>query len=182
MKILNLHGYHASAQNSSCLALEKQGFSVISPQLDYDKESPKEILMQLVQLYDSENCHAVTGSSMGGFFAFQVAAVKQCPAVLINPCLNPFQTLPEIGFENRDFIMQYIELFSNLSKLNLEKTFAIIGEKDTVIKTHDFLKYLLGLEHCVLIPNGGHPGSSLPLYEIFEDYAEEFFANNSENC
>ena len=28
MKILNLHGYHASAQNSSCLALEKKGFSV----------------------------------------------------------------------------------------------------------------------------------------------------------
>ena len=178
MKILNLHGYHASAENSSYYAMYKQGYDVVSPEIDYDTQNPKEILMNLLQLYTSEHCEAVTGSSMGGFFAIQIAAVKQCPAVLINPCIYPW----ELDFDNQEFVLQYVELFSNLSKLNLEKTFAVIGEKDDVIKTHDFIKYLLGLEHCVLIPNGGHPGSSLPLDEIFEDYGEEFFANNSENC
>jgi len=178
MKVLNLHGYHASAENSVCRALRKHGYDVVSPEIDYDAQSPKEILTTLLNLYVSENCEAVAGSSMGGFFAIQAAAVKQCPAVLINPCLHAW----EMDFINRDFALEYVELFSNLSKLNLEKTFAIIGEKDDVIKSHDFVKYLLGLEHCVLIPNGGHPGSSLPLDEIFEDYGEEFFAINSEDC
>ena len=40
MKLLNLHGYQASAENAAFLALKKCGYEVVSPQLDYDKSPP----------------------------------------------------------------------------------------------------------------------------------------------
>ena len=175
MKILNLHGYGALAENSSYYALKACGYDVISPQMDYDKQSPDEILDILLKLYDSEHCEAVIGSSMGGFFTIQVSAEKQCRSVLINPCLNPFQTLPELGFDNREYILQYIGLFSNLSKLDFSKTFAIIGEKDDVIKTHPVIKYLLDDAHCILVPDGGHAGSTMHLEDVFQKHAKYFF-------
>lgn len=177
MKILNLHGYHALAENSSYYALKACGYEVICPQIDYDSQSSEEILSTLLSLYDSEHCEAVVGSSMGGFFAIQVGAEKQCRSVLINPCLAPFQTLPELDFDNREYILQYIGLFSNLSKLDFSKTFAIIGEKDDVIKTHSVIKYLLEDSHCILVPDGGHPGSTLHLEEVFQKHANYFFGN-----
>lgn len=175
MKILNLHGYHALAENSSYYALKACGYDVISPQIDYDKESPRNLIIKLTELYQSEHCEAVVGSSMGGFFAIQIAAEKQCRSVLINPCLAPFQTLPEMDFDNREYILQYIGLFSNLSKLDFSKTFAIIGEKDDVIKTHGMIKYLLEDSHYISVPDGGHAGSTLPLKQIFEDNHTLFF-------
>jgi len=175
MKILNLHGYHALAQNSSYYALKACNYDVIAPAIDYDTQSSEEILNTLLNLYDSEHCEAVVGSSMGGFFAIQTAAEKQCRSVLINPCLAPFQTLPEMDFDNREYILQYIGLFSNLSKLDFSKTFAIIGEKDDVIKTHGILKYLLEDSHYISVPDGGHAGSTLPLKQIFEEYHQLFF-------
>lgn len=176
MKILNLHGYGALAENTACLALKSCGFTVISPQIDYSAQSPEEILNTLLSLYETEHCEAVTGSSMGGFFSVQIAAIKQCPAVLINPCLTTFLTLPELGMQNKSYILQYTELFSNLAKLDFSKTFAIIGAKDNVIHTHGFLQYLLGESHCILVPDGGHAGSSLPLEELFHTYQSLFFS------
>lgn len=176
MKILNLHGYGALAKNSVYYALKANGYEAVSPQIDYERESPQEILNKVLKLYEEESCEAVTGSSMGGFFAIQVASEKKCRAVLINPCLNPFQTLPELGFDNKAFILEYIKLFSNLAELDFSQAFAIIGEKDDVVTTHPVIKYLLGEKHCVLVPDGGHPGSSLPLEEIFKKYGTLFFS------
>ena len=177
MKILNLHGYQASAENSVCHALKENGYEVISPQIDYDRQSPEEIRTMLFHLYDAEVCEAITGSSMGGFFAIQTACEKNCPALLINPCLNPFQTLPELGFDNKVFVLEYIRLFSNLAHLDFSKTFAVIGEKDDIVTTHPVIKYLLDENHVLLVPDGGHPSSSLPMNEIIRKYGNLFFSN-----
>ena len=175
MKILNLHGYAANSQNSSCRALRSCGLSVVSPQLDYDHLLPDDIFSSILHLYDAEQCQAVVGSSLGGFFAIQVAALKKCPAVLINPCLAPFQTLPELGFHNRTFLLRYIAMFSKLAELDFSRTFAIIGMNDTLIQTHPIMQYLLDKQNCILVPEGGHAGSSLPLEELFRTYHKKFF-------
>ena len=47
MKILNIHGYRGSCENSSFAALSALGAEMISPQIDYDKQSPDEILLSL---------------------------------------------------------------------------------------------------------------------------------------
>ena len=176
MKILNIHGYGAKAENSVFYALKNNGYEPVSLQLDYEKQRPEDILDLLLKTYQENHCEAITGSSMGGFFAIQTAVKMKCRAVLINPCLNPFQTLPELGFDNKEFVLEYIKLFSNLAELDFSQAFAIIGEKDNVVTTHPVMKYLLGEKHCVLVPEGGHPGSSLPLEEIFQKYGTLFFS------
>lgn len=181
MKILNLHGYAANAENTACHALKACDYEVISPQMDYDQQNPDTIFGELLKLYESEHCQAVVGSSLGGYFSMLIASEMQCPAVLINPCLNPFQTLLELGFDHRESICQYIALFSHLAALDFSKTYAIIGQKDDVITTHPMIQYLLGDQHCILVPEGGHAGSTLPLEDIFRNH-QDFFAHNSADC
>ncbi|MDE6707554.1 MAG: hypothetical protein K2K06_05920 [Oscillospiraceae bacterium] len=176
MKILNIHGYGAIAENTSGNALKKNGYEVVSPQIDYDTQEPYAIKKILEKLYTEQHCEAVTGNSMGGFFAVQLAKEYQCHAVLVNPCVQPFLTLPKLGFENQKFILQYIDLFSNFAKLDFSKIFAIIGEKDDLVN-HDFIKYLLGKNNCILVADGGHAGATLPLEEIYKMHGNYFFGN-----
>ena len=51
MKILNIHGYKGSAENSACLVLKELGHDVISPQIDYDAENPEKILDELKNIF-----------------------------------------------------------------------------------------------------------------------------------
>lgn len=176
MRILNIHGYGAIAENTSCCALQKNGYEVVSPQIDYDTQEPYAIKKLLEEIYTEQHCYAVTGNSMGGFFAVQIAKEYQCHAVLVNPCVQPFLTLPELGFANRKFILQYIDLFSVFAQLDFEKIFAIIGEKDDLVN-HDFIRYLLEESHFILVPDGGHAGSTLPLEEIYRTHGKYFFDN-----
>ena len=175
MKILSIHGYGAKAMNTASIALQKNGYEPISPQLDYSEQPPSEILRLLMDTYEQEQCSAVIGSSMGGFFASQVCALKGCKAVLINPCMTPFVVMPRLGTKHRLFVSEYLNLMPNLSKINPDNVHVILGGRDDVIDTHDFTKFYIGEKNCITIPEGGHAGSTLPLDSIIAQYGKDFF-------
>ena len=175
MRILNLHGYNGSAHNSVYQVLTEIGYEVISPPTDYDKIMPKQLLSDLSEIYDDNNCKAVVGTSAGGFFAAQLCVMKQCPTVFINPCLMPFVYLPRLGYNNRNGVIEFSEMFSDITKLNTELVSTIIGEADEIIDTHDYTKTLLYNSRYFLVPNGKHSGFTLPLKEIFEQNKDRFF-------
>ncbi len=196
MKILNLHGYHAAAENSAFYALKACGYEVISPQIDYDSEYPQTIISRLTELYQSEHCEAVTGSSMGGFFAQAISSMKGCPAVLINPCITPHIFFAKAGVTDKKFLAEYLRYTRNFEFMNSYHdglVHAVIGLKDDTLDTHDYIIAMLGKENCELVPDGGHPGSTLPLEYIFRMH-EKWFAtkpdsdfidelrNNSKSC
>ncbi|MBR1529069.1 MAG: hypothetical protein IJ642_07185 [Oscillospiraceae bacterium] len=177
MKILNLHGYHALAENSSYYALKACGYDVISPQIDYDKESPRNLIIKLTELYQSEHCEAVVGSSMGGYFAQAVSSMKGCPAVLINPCITPHIFFAKAGVTDKGVLAEYLRYTRNFEFMNSFHTglaHAIIGLKDDVLDTHNYIITMLGKENCELVPDGGHPGSTLPLEYIFRMHEKWF--------
>ncbi|MBR0484889.1 MAG: hypothetical protein IJJ69_08965 [Oscillospiraceae bacterium] len=178
MKILNLHGYHASAENSACYALKACGYEVISPQIDYDNEFPRDLIAKLTELYQSAHCEAVVGSSMGGFFAETVShLIKNCPAVLINPCITPHIFFAKAGVTDKRFLSEYLFYTHNFESAFInpyEMTHAIIGLKDDTLDTHDYIIAMLGKENCELVPDGGHPGSTLPLEYIFRMHEKWF--------
>ncbi len=177
MKILNLHGYNGSAHNSVYQVLTEFGYEVISPQTDYDKIMPKQLLFDLSETYDNNNCKAVVGTSAGGFFAAQLCVMKQCPTVFINPCLMPFIYLPRLGYNNRNGVIEFSEMFSNITKLNTELVSGIVGEADEIIDTHDYTKTMLYNSRYFSVPNGKHSGFTLPLKEIFEQNRDVFFTD-----
>ncbi len=179
MKILNLHGYHAAAENSACYALKACGYEVISPQIDYDNEYPRDLIARLTELYKSAHCEAVVGSSMGGYFAQAVSSVKGCPAVLINPCITPHIFFAKAGVTDKKFLAEYLRYTRNFEFMKscyAGLTHAVIGLNDDVLDTHNYIIAMLGKENCELVPDGGHPGSTLPLEAIFRMHEKWFTA------
>ncbi|MDE5765183.1 MAG: hypothetical protein K2I00_09520 [Ruminococcus sp.] len=179
MKILNIHGYKGSAENSACLVLKEMGFDVISPQIDYDAENPEKILDNLRKIFTESKPDYIVGTSLGGFFALLLSvefkAVRhnsylqkkeKCnyPTILVNPCLLPFVTLPELGYEKN--IKEFIGLFGKFTNIYGD-IYAIIGGQDEVIDYHDFTIQLIGKRHYILVPNGKHSGATLNLDVCF---------------
>lgn len=175
MKLLNIHGYGGSSENAAFQALLRCGYEVISPQLDYDAKSPDVIHHELLHLYLAEGCNAVVGTSLGGFFAAQLCAMQQCKTVLVNPCLLPYVTLPELTTIDRKTLLLYFDLTQTLRSVKPSLITAIIGEADEVVDHHAFNRSFLGEERCILIPEGKHSGATLPLETLFREKRMELF-------
>lgn len=91
-RIISLHGYLGKADNRNyqvlCSLFQKE--NIISPQIDYNSESPYEILCRISALADAENGDVIlVGQSLGGFYANLISRKKQLPCLLTNPCLMP---------------------------------------------------------------------------------------------
>lgn len=165
MKVLNIHGYKGSAKNSAYEVLTALGHEVTSPDLDYDAILPDETVEILLKKAGECGAEMIVGSSLGGFYAAVLSVRLGIPITLINPCLLPFLHLPRLGYTGD--IRQFMPLFGELAKIDDCKVYAIIGEKDEVIDTHDMTRNLLKNSRIVLVPNGMHSGSTLPLYDLF---------------
>lgn len=175
MKILCIHGYKSCKQNSAYNALTDCGYDVVSSQIDYDNISPKIIRNNLYEMYLKNSCNAVVGTSVGGFFAAQICAKESCPAVFINPCLLPFVYLPRLGYKYEDGIRQFSEMFSAVADVDKRLVSTIIGAKDEIIDTQEYTKAMFGNSRYIVVPDGKHSGSTLPLKEIFNKYGKSFF-------
>ncbi len=168
-KILNIHGYKGSSQNAAFEVLFKFEHEVISPAIDYDKQSPKAILIELKNIVFNNNINIIVGTSLGGFFAAILAAETGLPVFLINPCLLPFLYLSKFKYLNSDNIKQLTALFSKITDLDSWQVCTIVGLQDEVLDNHDFTKALFGSGRYIEVPNGKHSGSTLPLDEFFKD-------------
>ena len=175
MKILNIHGYRGSCENSSFATLSALGAEMISPQIDYDKQSPDEILLSLNDLWQQNGCQAIVGTSLGGFYAALLSMKHHAKTVLINPCLLPFLLLPQLEESQNTLLFDYLRLFADIVKIDKNQILTIIGEQDEVISTHDFTQNLLGKSRCICVPNGKHSGWTLPLEQIFQQHKEWLF-------
>ena len=91
MKILNLHGFLGKADNRNyaalCEIMPKE--NIISPQIDFMKEKPDDIIVQLSFIADDEQPLIVMGQSLGGYLAYNLARWYSLPCILTNPCLFP---------------------------------------------------------------------------------------------
>ncbi|MDE5582949.1 MAG: hypothetical protein K2J08_04530 [Ruminococcus sp.] len=170
MKIMNIHGYKGSAENSAFNALKNLGHEVVSPCIDYDSGNAYKIYEKIRKIFVDSNFDCVVGTSLGGFFALYLATnfygVKY---FLVNPCVMPFLTLPRLEFEEN--ITEYIDLFHKFC--NLEKSFygtvsAVIGGDDEIIDYHDFTQKIIGKDNCIIVPDGKHSGATLNLEYYFE--------------
>lgn len=168
MKVLNIHGYKGGSENTACSVLKNMGFEVISPQLNYNDMSPQETLNTLRNYLNG--CDAIVGTSLGGFFGILLSVEFNTPVILVNPCLMPFLTLTRLGFTGE--IQPYIELFPEITKIDLSLESTIIGGKDNIIDYHDMTKRLLNNERFRIFPEGRHSGATLPL----ENYFDEIFS------
>lgn len=173
MTILNIHGFGGSPYNSAYSALQANNYTdIISPSIDYNAETPENIMAKLRNIIADNGIDLIVGTSLGGFFGAVLSAEKNIPVILVNPCILPFLHLPRLGFCGD--IKPFVSIFGTLAKLDSSNVSCIVGGQDEVIDTHDFTEKLLHNARFRIIPDGRHSGSTLPLKEYFSEMLRSY--------
>lgn len=164
LTFLNIHGYQGSPKNSAYTALcEIDCKNIISTSIDYDSEEPDSIISKLNLLRMEHNVDLVVGTSLGGFYASVLSARHNLPVMLVNPCLLPFLLDLLSELKTRPLV----QLFGELSNIELVNVSCIVGNADEVLGDHAFTEKLLGNSRFRRIEGGKHSGATLPLTEYF---------------
>ena len=124
IKIAYLHGLEST--NASIKTEWLQFFSELyAPSIDYTQPKIYKTLKNEILKFQPD---FIIGSSMGGYFAFEMAQEINCPAILFNPALHSRSMEPDMtGHEIGQF------------KPNIK---LILGEKDTVIEPQKTLEFI----------------------------------------
>ncbi len=100
--ILYIHGFGSSGESYKARVLKErfkdEGF--ISPSLSYVPKLALKTLEEIIESYQKYEDIYLMGSSLGGFYCLYLADKYNLPAVLINPAVNPWETLKEFGLKN----------------------------------------------------------------------------------
>lgn len=148
--LLYLHGFRSSPQSQKARTMAQrmaeQYPEVVwwCPQLPPSPKAAMAMLINGMADWPRESM-AVMGSSLGGFYATQVAAQTGCLAVLINPAVQPARDLAQyIGeqtswhdaqarfFFRPEFVQELRDLETN-TLLHPDRTLAIIAKGDEVL-------------------------------------------------
>ena len=111
-KIIYLHGFNSSPQSFKAQMLlqhmtqrgqqEHLFIPEISPYSDSAVTQISELITSL-QLNDVSKELCLIGSSLGGYYSTCFAEKHNCPAILINPSVRPYETLAEYLGENENY-------------------------------------------------------------------------------
>lgn len=168
MKVLTIHGYKGVVTNSAYQAIHSLGIDTISPQLDYVNDTPQNILDTLRKILDENQIDMITGTSLGGFFALTLAIERDLPVMLVNPCLMPFLHLPRLEYQGD--VSEYMQIFPIFTKIDRSKVYAVFGDNDTLIDTHDMTQRLI--DRYDIVAGGEHFGRTLNLEYYFRKELE----------
>ena len=155
--IAYIHGYNGSNTGKTSLLLKQ-----IWPDIElltYDQDSPRESLhelLEIIDLCDDDEEVIIIASSLGGFYAEEIAKRRIVDLVLLNPSLQPHISLAKYGVKEK-VLSEYEEL-SSLKPLNkTTRRYVIVSEDDTVVRPEIALETysLLGSGH-VIKTVGGH--------------------------
>jgi predicted esterase YcpF (UPF0227 family) len=172
--LLYLHGFRSSPLSMKAQKMA-QWVRQLHPQVQWWcpqlPPSPKEamaLIIQGTQDWPVANT-AVVGSSLGGFYAQCFAAVTGCPAVLLNPAVQPARDLsrhvgmqqawhdPAQSFDFQPHYVDELKALQNTLKLLHSEVFAIVAKGDEVLDwremtghlSHAQVKLLAGSDHAL---------------------------------
>lgn len=167
--VLNIHGYHGSAQNSLYEALKENGYDVITVNLDYEALGMERTAVFLGSIIEQEGVDGVAGTSLGGFFAVYCSAKYRLPALLVNPGLLPELILPRLGYGDIALVRECTRVRAALGTLEPGLLTTIVGIDDEVL-TDDSIKIytqsLVCARRLIKVPGGKHSGSTLGLSQL----------------
>ena len=175
--LLYLHGFRSSPQSAKArqvaawVASNRPDLHWWCPQLP---PSPAQALRDVMTgLADwPREATAVIGSSLGGFYATVVAERLECPAVLLNPAVEPARDLAAWigettawhGGERIFFRPEYVDELRTLRPERItrpDRYFAVIAQGDEVLDWREMAQRYAGCR-VKLIAGGDHALSDFP--------------------
>ncbi len=194
MKILYIHGFNSAGYGEKINHLKKAfgDENVIAPTLPYDPEKAMKQLEFLTDAIKDKDKLIVVGTSLGGFYAAYLAYKYKVPAVLINPSIDPYNSLkdqigPQKNYKSDEeyiFTREHLESLKNYyvpeDRLKDIKNllFVYLDEDDELLdskKTKEFFE-----KHGVYVkmyPGGNHRFKHMP--QLIDDLKGRL--NNYEN-
>lgn len=153
MKILNLHGFMGEADNKNYKALCAiiPAGDIISPQLNYKENSPREII-DIISEFISSDDFIFVGQSLGGWYADNLSRKFSRPCILTNPCYYPhkLEIITTSGIPE-EYVKQYKELsVQDKNKL----AYTLCSDNDTIIPEN--YVYCVKLSKQVTRVHGSH--------------------------
>jgi predicted esterase YcpF (UPF0227 family) len=177
--ILYLHGFRSSPRSFKARVIHERMTALgrapelICPQLPASPKAAIELALLLAERYAPGEL-AIVGSSLGGFYATWLAEHLGCPAVLINPAVNPLKDLDQhVGVttayhsdEPFEFKREYIDELAALRVERItrpERYFLLAATGDEVLDYRDMVAHYPGARQHV-IEGSDHAISEFPQY------------------
>jgi len=169
--LLYLHGFRSSPlstkaqQTLAWVRQHRPDMQWWCPQLPASPKAAVELICKGVATWPHERM-AVIGSSLGGFYATVVAERVGCPAVLLNPAVNPARDLARhIGEttawhsdERFFFEPQFVDELAALTPSAItrpERYFAVIAKGDELLDWREMAERYAGCR-IKLLEDGDH--------------------------
>ena len=180
MNIIYLHGFQSSAlsikgQQLSDYCERHTSHKVHLPDLNL---SPVQVLEKVSKLIEQLENVVLVGSSLGGFYATQLVAQYDIPAVLINPAMRPWQLFRDLFgieqipyFVNQQWTLDHVQL-NDLEQMavsfaqNADKILVLLQQADEVLDYREAQRYY-----------SAQQAASLIITEMHGSHAMENFAD-----
>ena len=178
--LLYLHGFRSSPQSykarvmAQLMADKHPQIHWWCPQLPPSPKDAMALLIEGIQHWPRDSM-AVIGSSLGGFYATQVAEQTGCKAVLFNPAVNPARDLakyigeqsswhdPEERFFFKPEFVQELRDLTLASLKHPENYLAVIAQGDEVLDWREMLARYPGAQ-IRLLEGGDHALSDFEVH------------------
>jgi predicted esterase YcpF (UPF0227 family) len=169
VKLIYLHGFGSSgdSEKSQALRIRFGGDNVYSPDLPIDAF---EVIDMVADYVRSVKDYPIifSGTSLGGFYANYFAQKFDCPCVLINPAINPSQSLSKALGENKNYAsgltfeltQQHLDRWAAMKADNNDINGALINLfialDDEVIDAQQMLAAFPHYKYLKTFETGGH--------------------------
>ena len=178
--VLYLHGFRSSPKSAKAQAMgawmraRRPDVQWACPQLPPSPKEAMALVAEQLAAWPIEHM-AVVGSSLGGFYATVVAEGAGCPAVLLNPAINPARDLaghigdltsyhdPDDHFYFRPEYVTQLRVMTPRVITRPERYFAVIAKGDEVLDWHEMTARYAGA-NVRLLEGGDHALSDFDLH------------------
>ena len=167
MQIIYLHGFQSSPMSKKGQQLEQYCTNVEHADVhlpDLNKP-PEHVLRDISKLIESLPLDQVrlVGSSLGGFYATYLVAKYGCPAVLINPAMQPWQLFEDLfGIEQIPLKvtdswtldadqLQQLQSIADTKLKHADKILVLLQRGDEVLDYRQAQRYYSALHPSALI-------------------------------
>ncbi|WP_339886757.1 YqiA/YcfP family alpha/beta fold hydrolase [uncultured Flavobacterium sp.] len=149
MKIVYLHGLESNNLGPKNDWL-KSNYDIFDPYVDYHESNIYQNLKSKISVFEPD---LIIGSSMGGYFAHEIAKELNVNAILFNPALHSRSFEPDINGHSKGKYKP--------------KIYLVLGENDIVINplsTIDFIKKEGNINYTYALLSHEH-GTSFELFK-----------------
>jgi len=163
MKTFYIHGYGSSPKSQTFLDMQAAIPDIEC--LTYDSNSPiSSIFLFVGQVLKVDEPIHIIASSLGGWYAEQIASIIPVSLTLYNPSLNPRESLKKYGLPE-SVTNLYRDVLINP---NVDRT-VVLSKDDTVVSPDNAMVKYADIANMV-ITEGGHRMTPTNLGIIVDDW------------